>query len=334
MFQRNSSSHSQAQSRREQILGRVLGVLACPECKTALASAPKDDMPSACPVCGSVVTSQGDQIMTGGFAQEELRADWLNRIKESAKQRLGPLYPMMINVLSPVYLRDQTPAFLKSFDLDSDLVADLGSGTKHYGDRVVCVDGARYPNVHVVGDLQNLPFRDSSISGLLSIAVLEHVSDPAAHVREMGRVLRPGGRVLCYFPFIQGFHASPRDYQRLTDQGLRQLFDGFEVRQTRVGSGPTSALLWIFQEWIALGFSFGSRRLYRLLVPLTWLLSPLKFLDLLMIHHPDASVIACGQYIEARKPTDPGAKVTKDAACTSATPADERMQVRATGTNP
>jgi SAM-dependent methyltransferase len=309
MSEPNSSTLPRIQSRRDRLLERVLGVLACPECKTAVEPTPTEKLALACPDCGAVIRRRNGQILAGGFAQEEIEADWLNRIKEMAKRRLGPVYRIMIHLLSPVYLRDQTPPFLQTFDLDSELVADLGSGTSHYHDRVVCVDGANYPNVHVVSDLQKLPFRDDSISGLLSIAVLEHVPDPAAHVREMKRVLCPGGRVLCYFPFVVGFHASPRDYQRLTDQGLRQLFAEFEVIKMRVGSGPTSGLLWILQEWIALVFSFGSRKLYRLLVPLTWLLSPLKYLDILLIHHPDASVIACGHYIEARKPVngDPSA---------------------------
>ncbi len=220
MIEPNSTMPHPDQSRQDQILERILGVLACPECKAPLGLTLAEDLSIGCPVRGVVIWSRGGQIVAGGFASEEIKADWLNRSKESAKRRLGPPYPLMIRLFSPVHGRDMTPNFLNSFDLEKDLVADLGSGTSYYSDRVICVDGACYPTVHVVSDLQGLPFRDDSISGLLSIAVLEHVPDPAALVREMKRVLRPGGPVLCFVPFIQGYHASPRDYQRVTAQGL------------------------------------------------------------------------------------------------------------------
>jgi hypothetical protein len=45
-----------------------------------------------------------------------------------------------------------------------------------------------------------------------------------------------------------------------------------------------------------------SERLYRLLVPVTWVLSPLKYLDVVLIHHPAAQVIASGFVVEATKP--------------------------------
>jgi hypothetical protein len=93
---------------------------------------------------------------------------------------------------------------------------------------------------------------------------------------------------------------------------LRHLFGDFEVIATRVGGGPTSGLLWVLQEWIALVFSFGNSRLYRLLVPLTWILSPLKYLDLLLCHHPDAPVVACVHFIEVRKPVRGDTKTAPD----------------------
>ena len=132
--------------------------------------------------------------------------------------------------------------------------------------------------------------------------MLEHVTDPQAHVAEMRRVLAPGGRVVCFMPFMAPFHASPHDYQRLTHAGLETLFKDFEVLSVRVGAGPTSSLLWVLQEWLALVLSLGSRRLYRLLVPLMWLLSPLKVLDLVLARHPEARVVASAFVVEARKP--------------------------------
>jgi SAM-dependent methyltransferase len=51
---------------------------------------------------------------------------------------------------------------------------------------------------------ERLPFADASFSSALAIAVLEHVPDDAAALREMARVLRPGGRAWVTVP-----HALP-----------------------------------------------------------------------------------------------------------------------------
>ena len=47
---------------------------------------------------------------------------------------------------------------------------------------------------HVLfGDVQALPFADGALSVVLSGGLLEHFRDPAPVIREMARVLRPGG---------------------------------------------------------------------------------------------------------------------------------------------
>jgi ubiquinone/menaquinone biosynthesis C-methylase UbiE len=48
---------------------------------------------------------------------------------------------------------------------------------------------------YVEGQAEVLPFEDESVDVLRSERVLQHVDDPAAVVKEMARVLRPGGRI-------------------------------------------------------------------------------------------------------------------------------------------
>ncbi|MDT5008580.1 MAG: arsenite methyltransferase [Mycobacterium sp.] len=57
------------------------------------------------------------------------------------------------------------------------------------------------PNtVFVRADAQRLPFRDQTVDTVVSIAALQLIPDPAAALAEMGRVLRPGGRLAVMVP--------------------------------------------------------------------------------------------------------------------------------------
>lgn len=83
-----------------------------------------------------------------------------------------------------------------------------------------------------------LPFPDASFDGVVAKDLLEHVADPGAVVREIRRVLRPGGRVFASSPDAQKWvwndytHVRPftrTGFRRLfVDQGMRPLTVGYE----------------------------------------------------------------------------------------------------------
>jgi SAM-dependent methyltransferase len=52
-------------------------------------------------------------------------------------------------------------------------------------------------------DVQHIPYPDRTFDLVVCNHVLEHVADPMAAIREMHRVLKPAGRVICQTPFAR-----------------------------------------------------------------------------------------------------------------------------------
>jgi SAM-dependent methyltransferase len=87
------------------------------------------------------------------------------------------------------------------------------------------------PVVDVRDDVQRLRFSDGTFDLVVCNAVLECVENPRRAIRELRRVLRPGGEIWVEVPFIQAFHPSPQgwnDYWRVTLPGLRLWMRDFE----------------------------------------------------------------------------------------------------------
>ncbi len=77
----------------------------------------------------------------------------------------------------------------------------------------------------LLADAQQLPFADGSLSTVLCMETLEHVPDPVGALREIHRVLCPGGILLASTPFFWPDHGGPnfQDYWRFTSAGWGQL---------------------------------------------------------------------------------------------------------------
>jgi ubiquinone/menaquinone biosynthesis C-methylase UbiE len=67
-----------------------------------------------------------------------------------------------------------------------------------------------------IADILALPFRDDAFDTVVSCETIEHVPDPPRAVRELARVLRPGGRLLLTTPNYVGLMGLYRGYLRLT----------------------------------------------------------------------------------------------------------------------
>jgi len=67
------------------------------------------------------------------------------------------------------------------------------------------------------GEAEKLPFEDSSFDVVTALDVVEHLDDDTAGLREIGRILRPGGRALIFVPafmFLWGVQDEVSHHRR------------------------------------------------------------------------------------------------------------------------
>jgi len=157
------------------------------------------------------------------------------------------------------------------------------------------------PGVDVAADAECLPFADSTFERVECDAVLEHVLRPEQLMREIRRVLAPGGYAHLVTPFCHPFHEYPKDFRRFTLDGLKELAGGMEVVAEGWRTGPTATVLVFAIEYVKLLLPW---RVWRAAAHgiLGWLLFPLRYLDLLLLRAPQAGRIGNHCYLWVRKP--------------------------------
>lgn len=153
------------------------------------------------------------------------------------------------NVSSNCYggILDQT-----IIDLKDGLILDCGAGNrKIHLPNVINYEIVAFPSTDVLGVGEKLPFKDNTFDAIFSLAVLEHVVNPFACARELERVLKPGGKLLCQVPFLQPYHGYPSHYFNMIDQGLASLFSELKVESCEVPSNghPIFTLSWFLNIW-------------------------------------------------------------------------------------
>jgi len=89
-----------------------------------------------------------------------------------------------------------------------------------------------------LGAAEQLPYEDGTFDLVTALDVVEHLDDDLAGLREMRRVLRPGGRVLLFVPtfmFLWGLQddvSNHRRRYRMPELGRVLEQAGFEIERT------------------------------------------------------------------------------------------------------
>ena len=176
----------------------------------------------------------------------------------------------------------------------------IGGAGSHVGG-YVNVDLFAAPGVDVLADAHLLPFAGNVFTSVECDAVLEHVASPDRVMREIERVLAPGGHAHVVAPFCHPFHEYPRDYRRFTPDGLREMRGGLEVVAGGWRTGPAATWLVFTLEFVKLWLPF---RWWRVLAHgvAGWLLFPLRYLDTVLLPTDRASVLGNHCYMWFRKP--------------------------------
>ena len=130
---------------------------------------------------------------------------------------------------------------------------NVGCGDTRIDPRMVNVDLAVTPAVTALADALALPFAEDCFALIISQETVEHVSNPFRAVREMARVLRPGGTLYLQAPFIIGYHPGPEDYWRFSRAGMRRLVEqaGLECLRVEPAIGSGTGMYRITVEFFA-----------------------------------------------------------------------------------
>ena len=139
-------------------------------------------------------------------------------------------------------------AWLSSQQVAGLELLDVGCGDRPYEEllrgaaRIVGFDVPGNVHADLHGSIDAIPVDDGSFDVVLCLQVLEHVPDPAAAVRELRRVVKPGGRVLLSTHGVYPYHPNPEDLWRWTHSGLDRLFrDNGDWSSVSVSAGAGTA---------------------------------------------------------------------------------------------
>jgi len=174
-----------------------------------------------------------------------------------------------------------------------------GAGSEIPG--YVNIDLAQLAGVDAVADAQLLPFPPGLFTRVECDAVLEHTRDPEAVMREIERVLEPGGFAHIVTPFCHPLHEYPGDYRRFNIPALELMSGSLEVVASGWRTGPTATLLAVLLEYVKLLVPWKGWRVAAHGV-VGWLTFPLRYLDLILLRRPDAGRLGNHCYVWFRKP--------------------------------
>jgi SAM-dependent methyltransferase len=129
------------------------------------------------------------------------------------------------------------------------IALDIGCGKSPYrafaesrGFRLKTLDISGDSTPDFVGTVEDTGLPDEFADLVLCTQVLEHSLDPERGLRDIHRILRPGGHLIVTVPHIWFYHPHPTDNWRFTQEGLTRLALRANFEPLRLLSQGGSAL--------------------------------------------------------------------------------------------
>jgi SAM-dependent methyltransferase len=102
-------------------------------------------------------------------------------------------------------------------------VLDYGGGEKAHYRKIIQCDSYKSVNIdsgidptYIINAGEPVPCRDMMFDAILSLNTLEYVFDALFVLKELFRVLKPGGQFFLSVPFLAAIHDHPVDFFRPT----------------------------------------------------------------------------------------------------------------------
>ena len=198
-------------------------------------------------------------------------------------------------IVGEVYRGRSVGRALMHLNVKSDVkmrgrVLDIGGGHRQtYLDfasvpeakELIVVDIQRTHAVDVVGSVTNMPLNSASVDTVLCFNLLEHVFDHGAALSEIHRVMKPGGVLYGWVPFMIGVHGDPNDYYRYTGTTLSMLLSESGLTPVKVenSGGVFLSAFDMLRPYIRSRFIGSHLRVMGVVLALitTWLFSRIRY---------------------------------------------------------
>jgi SAM-dependent methyltransferase len=90
-------------------------------------------------------------------------------------------------------------------------------------------------------ETDRLPAEDGAYDTVLFLNVMEHIYNHQHISREVLRIVKPGGQLVGFVPFLMWYHADHRDFFRYTHEALEKILEragATNYKIEMIGAGP------------------------------------------------------------------------------------------------
>lgn len=159
---------------------------------------------------------------------------------------IGKLY--RATFIAPIYPYFDENKLLNRICKKGSTVIDVGGNMGSFLDmnkrdidyRRLDIDPSTKPDI--IADALDLPLKKNSVDVIIAKSIFEHLENPFIAARDIRRVLKKDGILFFFVPFFYRIHASPNDFYRFTQEGLKYLLKDFRKIEINAAGGYFSAL--------------------------------------------------------------------------------------------